>query len=191
MRIISGELKGRRLTALKGTGIRPTSDKVKEAIFSMVQPVIENATCLDLFAGAGSLGIEALSRGAARVYFCDIDPASLAALRQNLDECRVDGRRAIIIAKDWRQAIAGLREKCNLVFIDAPYEMCDYYSQILETLVAQSALTDNAIVVLERDSGASGYALHAQIEKVREKRYGGIGVDLLYYTKAGGENEQG
>ena len=188
MRVIAGEFKGRKLTAPRGIGMRPTADRVKEAIFSMVQPVLEDAVCLDLFAGSGSLGIEALSRGAACVHFCDIDPVSIAALRKNLDTCRIDGRRACILAKDWRTAVTELDKKCNLVFIDAPYEMCEYYSQILEKLVKHGVLTDEAMIVIERDAGKGGYTLPAGFGMIREKRYGGTGVDLLFYANTGGGN---
>ena len=199
MRVIAGELKGHRLAAPKGAGtgnkarhgMRPTADRVKEAIFSMVHPDIEGAVCLDLFAGTGQVGIEALSRGAERVYFCDVDPDSLALLRQNLDTCKIGGRSITILPMDWRSAVAKLNEKCNLVFIDAPFDMCEYYSQMLEALAKQEALDDEALIIIERDAGAGGYVLPTEFEKVRDKRYGGVGVDLLLYIKAGGKNERG
>ena len=97
MRVIAGEFKGRKLNSAKGREVRPTADRVKEAIFSMVQDELEGAVCLDLFAGSGAMGIEALSRGAARVYFCDAGAASVDIIRQNLDSCRADGRRAVLI----------------------------------------------------------------------------------------------
>ena len=199
MRVIAGELKGRKLAAPKGAGagnktrcgIRPTADRVKEAIFSMIHRDVEGAVCLDLFAGTGQVGIEALSRGADRVYFCDIDPDSLALLRQNLDICKIEGRRVTILAMDWRSAVAKLNEKCNLVFVDAPFDMCEYYSQMLEALAKQEALDDEALILIERDAGAGDYVLPTEFEKVRDKRYGDVGVDLLLYIKAGGKNERG
>ncbi|MDR3365017.1 MAG: 16S rRNA (guanine(966)-N(2))-methyltransferase RsmD [Clostridiales Family XIII bacterium] len=187
MRVIAGEFKGRKLLSPKGRGVRPTTDLVKEAIFSMIAPYLPDAVCLDLFAGTGALGIEALSRGAARVYFCDVSPDSTALLRQNLDACRVDGRGAVVYRSDWRGAVTKLGEKCNLVFIDAPYEMWEYYSQILETLAAVRVLGTDARIVVERDADMGGYALPVNFERVREKRYGGIGVDLLAYADRGEE----
>jgi 16S rRNA (guanine966-N2)-methyltransferase len=185
MRVIAGDFKGRKLTAPKGVDLRPTADRVKEAIFSMVQPELPGAVCLDLFAGTGSLGIEALSRGAERAYFCDNEPVSHAALRQNLDACRLDGRRAVVIKSDWRAAYKHVREKCNLVFIDSPYEMCVYYSQILETLAMQGVPGEGAYVVIERDSGADGYEVPKGYRLLRRKRYGSVGVDLLEYAEIG------
>ena len=182
MRVIAGDFKGRKLFAPRGTEARPTSDRVKEAIFNMVQPDLKDSVCIDLFAGSGALGIEALSRGAERVYFCDIAPASLASLKQNLDLCRIGGQRAIVFAKEWRSAIMSLKEKCNLVFIDAPYNMCEYYSQILEEIAKSRVLEEGSRVVIERKASAGGYSLPHGFEKEREKRYGNIGVDLLIYA---------
>ena len=187
MRVIAGDFKGRRLLAPKGGGVRPTPERVKEAVFSMLQPYLAGAVCLDLFAGTGALGIEALSRGASRVYFCDSAAESIAVLRQNLDACRVAPGRAVVLAADWRSAYTNLTEKCNLVFIDAPYGMCVYYSHILETLAAGRALQEGALVVVERDAGKGGYALPEGFEIVRGKRYGSVGVDLIVCAGAGEE----
>ena len=182
MRVIAGSFKGRKIAAPKGDDIRPTTDRVKEAIFSMIQENTEGSVCLDLFAGTGALGIEALSRGAERVYFCDNAPAALESLRRNLDACRAGAERAVILKADWRNAVFKITEKCNLVFIDAPYEMCEYYPQILTVLSGKEALRQGAYLVIERDAGAGGYALPAGYERIQEKRYGGIGVDLLRYA---------
>ena len=189
MRVIAGEFKGRRLAAPKGTEARPTADRVKEAIFSMVEPELPGSVCLDLFAGSGALGIEALSRGADYVYFCDTAPASLAALKKNLEALSLSGQRAAVVARDWRACIAGLNKKCNLVFIDAPYNMCEHYSQILEVLAKERALLEDALIVIERKASAGGYPLPEGFEKLREKRYGSVGVDILYFAEIGEEND--
>jgi len=189
MRVIAGEFKGRKLAAPKGKDLRPTASRVKEAIFSMIMPELPGAVCLDLFAGTGALGIEAISRGAARVYFCEPSAASLEALFENLGACRIDSRRAIVKKADWRSGPSGLPEKCNLVFIDAPYEMCEYYSQILEALAGYGILAEGALLIIERNAKSGAYGLPAGFEKEREKRYGGIGVDLLTYAGTGGRND--
>jgi len=185
MRVIAGEYKGRKLLAPKGAEVRPTADRVKEAMFSMVQETVPDSICLDLFAGTGALGIEALSRGAKLVYFCDKETASLEVLEQNLDKCRVEGQRAAVIKADWQNACTNIKGKCNLVFIDAPYDMRVYYSQILKTLDEQGVLCEDAYIVIERDSGAGGYKLPAGFGILREKRYGSVGVDLLLYRRTG------
>lgn len=184
MRVIAGELKGRKLIAPRGEGTRPTSDKVKEAIFSMVQEEIEGAVCLDLFAGSGALGIEALSRGAEKVYFCDFSPESAAALRQNLENCRIDAKRGTVHVCDWRSILTQIKPKCNIVFIDAPYEMWEHYAQILKTLAEKNVMENGAIVVVERASGAERYVVPEGYVTIREKKYGGTGVDLLVFGGA-------
>jgi len=189
MRVIAGEYRGRRLIAPDGTDTRPTIDRVKEAIFSMIEPEISGAVCLDLFAGSGALGLEALSRGAARVYFCDNAPASLAALRKNAGACRVDGDRAVVFACDWRAVTSRMNEKCNLVFIDAPYNMCEHYSQILERLATGGVLEEGALIVIERSALKGGYPLPDGFRRIREKRYGSVGVDLLACGGIGDEND--
>jgi len=185
MRVIAGDFKGRRIVAPKGEEVRPTPERVKEAIFSMVHYELPGAICLDLFAGTGALGIEALSRGASRVYFCEMAAPSLAALKKNLDACLLEPDRAIVLKTDWRGAVQRLREKCNLVFIDAPYEMWEHYLQILEALSKYGALAGGATIVIERSAGAGSYGIPAGFEKVREKRYGSVGVDLLVFTDDG------
>jgi len=113
------------------------------------------------------------------VFFCDSEPLSLAALRQNLDICRVDSGRAVVLAGDWHKAYTNISEKCNLVFIDAPYDMCVYYSHMLQTLASWRILEEGALIAVERDAGKGGYALPEGFEIVREKRYGSVGIDLI------------
>ena len=96
MRIIAGEFKGRRLRSPEDRRVRPTSDKVKEAVFSMLSPYLYDSTAADLFAGTGSLGLEAISRGARRVYFSDRDRRSIALIRDNVAHCRAEDRSVIL-----------------------------------------------------------------------------------------------
>ena len=96
MRIIAGELKGRRLTAPKDESVRPTAEKVREAVFSMLQTYIPDAVVVDLFAGTGSLGLEALSRGARRAYFVDRDRTSIALVKANVGTCGVEDRKSVV-----------------------------------------------------------------------------------------------
>ena len=120
MRVIAGQARGRRLQALEGEETRPTLDRVKEGLFSSIQFVIEGARVLDLFAGSGQLGIEALSRGASFVVFIDQNPAATAIVTQNCKACGVFGasRVATMSAESF---LAGSREQFDLVFLDPPY----------------------------------------------------------------------
>jgi 16S rRNA (guanine(966)-N(2))-methyltransferase RsmD len=188
IRVIAGDYKGRKLFAPKDDNVRPTTDRVKEAMFNMAQPLVGDAVCIDLFAGSGSLGIEALSRGAARVYFCDNSKESLALVKQNLDHVGAPPDRAALVGTGWKAAIARIAERvrdAELVFVDAPYALCEYYLEILEALRQSGVLAEEAWVLIERDAKADGYldALPEDWEAVRVKRYGNIAVDMIRYER--------
>src|SRR4030067_866016 len=126
MRVISGTARGRRLASFRGDKIRPTADKVKGSIFNIIASNfghLDNMMVLDLFSGTGNLGIEALSRGAAKAVFIDENPKSVAILKKNIDICGFAGRSEIIIST----VEAGIRilskkgYRFNLVFLDPPY----------------------------------------------------------------------
>jgi len=123
MRVIGGECKGRRLAPVKGLSTRPTSDKVREAVFDILQGRFPCARALDLFAGTGAMGIEALSRGAFEACFVDSDGAAIAVIHRNLDACGLEGR-AKVLKRDVRGALrllAGRGGGFDLIFIDPPY----------------------------------------------------------------------
>lgn len=149
MRIITGSAKGKRLATLDGENTRPTSERIKGAIFSSIQFDIENRAVLDLFAGSGQLGLEALSRGAKSAMFVDSAREAIDVVKANakntgfFDDCR-------FLASDYRNYIrkAGGRESFDLVFIDPPYElMCA--TDALKRMVDERMLIPGAIAVLE------------------------------------------
>jgi 16S rRNA (guanine(966)-N(2))-methyltransferase RsmD len=154
----------------------------------MAQPWIEDAVCLDLFAGTGALGIEALSRGAGLVYFCDNSKESLALVRQNLDHVGVSPACAALLGTGWKAAIARIAEKgggVEIVFVDAPYALNEYYSEILSVLADSCILDEEALVFVERDAKADRYldALPEGCELVRSRRYGNTAVDMICYER--------
>jgi 16S rRNA (guanine966-N2)-methyltransferase len=125
MRIISGTSKGRRLASPRGHGLRPTSDRVKESIFNILGGEIEGKAVLDLFAGTGNLGIEALSRGAEKVVFVEKGREALRIIQRNLHQCGFEGQYEIV-PKEVNRAIGTLersRETFDLIFMDPPYEI--------------------------------------------------------------------
>ena len=149
MRVIAGDLRGRRLLAPR-SGVRPTSDRVREALFAALGP-LEGAIVLDLFAGSGALGIEALSRGAERAVFIDRSPQSLAVLRRNLDALALT-QRARVIRAEARAALGRLAREgqvFDLVLVDPPYAASDVES-LLAGLVQRGLLAPGATVVVER-----------------------------------------
>ena len=174
LRVSGGEARGRRLQAPKN--IRPTQGIVKQAIFNIVGPEIEGAYVLDLFAGSGALGIEALSRGAARATFVDRQPRGLAILRQNLDALGLK-ERAHVVRGDvvrWLEDSPAEIKAAGIVFLDPPYE---------------DAVLDRALKVLDREvTEATVLAEHSRrqalptltrLEVDRQRRYGDTMVTVL------------
>ena len=147
MRIISGSRKGHTIHAPAGRGTRPTSDRVRESIFNIVGPV-EDATVLDLYAGSGAMGLEALSRGAASAVFVERDPDAIRAIERNLDKLRL---RGTVLRQDGIAVLAGEKRKYDLVFVDPPYEMyTDLQPQLARYLPAVVAA--DGVVVVETDA---------------------------------------
>ncbi len=180
MRVIAGRFGGRRLRAPKGTSTtRPTSEKVREAIFSMLgELVLEDARVLDLFAGTGALGIEALSRGAARAVFVERDRAALAALRANLRELDLDADEAEVRRGEALAALRSARagaETYDLVLIDPPYRRAGGIAGELSPALAP-LLSEQARVVVESDRRAPLELSWGEIE--RQRRYGDTTITI-------------
>ena len=176
MRVISGEARGRRLKELTGLETRPTTDKVKESIFNIIQFDIEGRRVLDLFGGTGQLGIEALSRGAASCTFVDLRREAAALIRENVALCRLDDR-ARVVQGDSLSFLAGCQEKYDLIFLDPPYAS-GLLEQALERACAIDILTENGIMVCESAVDQTLPALREPYVKGREYRYGKIKITL-------------
>jgi 16S rRNA (guanine966-N2)-methyltransferase len=127
VRIIAGEKRGHTIFAPRGRETRPTSDRVRENVFNIVGPWVEDARVLDLYAGSGAMGLEALSRGAASVVFVESDPEALRVIQRNLDKLRLTGARVVRLdstAALTQESSAG--RKYDLVLVDPPYDMTNY-----------------------------------------------------------------
>ncbi len=174
MRVISGKVRGHKLLAPTGLDVRPTLDRVKEACFSSLMPYLQDAVVLDLFSGSGSLGIEALSRGAAYCDFVDQANASLTATRKNLEATRLKDLSGTHLA-DWKAFLKGTNKKYTLVFLDPPYSK-DIENEVMAVL--PSVMADDGIVMLETEytpSDFSGFTL------LKQSKYGR--VFLTFYKK--------
>jgi 16S rRNA (guanine966-N2)-methyltransferase len=175
MRIIAGERKGHTIFAPKGLDTRPSSDRVRENVFNIVAPWVEDARVLDLYAGSGAMGLEALSRGAARVLFIDSDPEAVRAIERNLDKLRLS--RATVLRRD---AVTGLAEeaaagrKYDLVLVDPPYAMTDY--DALARYLPR-VLADDGLLVLE--SGARTEPELSGLDVRTSRRYGSTRVTIF------------
>ncbi len=153
MRVIAGSHRGRRLSGPRGTSLRPTSDKVREALFSILGTRVTGGRFLDLYAGTGAVGIEALSRGAAAVTFVEASPATTALLRKNLDTCHLAERArvrvgltgAFLARRDWWDG------PYNVVFADPPYA-ARAELDVLAGLGQAELLTQDAVIVIEQAS---------------------------------------
>ena len=183
MRVIAGQLRGFVIRAPAGSVARPTYDRVRESVFSIIEPTIDGAAVLDLFAGSGSLGIESLSRGANRATFVEIDPAILSVVRGNVErlglagQCRLIRGDALTVLK---RAVPG--GPFNIAFVDPPYSS-GLAARALELLADGGNLAHEAIVVVEHASADTLPEVVGRLGLSRSKRYGSTAVDF-YETRA-------
>jgi 16S rRNA (guanine966-N2)-methyltransferase len=150
VRITGGALKGRRLHPLRGLAIRPTSDYLRGSIFNILAGEVEDAVVLDLFAGTGSLGIEALSRGAATAVFVDKAPQAIKTVIGNIRACCLE-ERSTILKRDVLRGLSFLEsmdEPFDLVFVDPPYDK-SYIKRTLELLGRTKSISNSASVIVE------------------------------------------
>ena len=187
MRVVAGTARGRRLTAPPGTATRPTTDRVREAMFNALTSLgaVDGATTLDAFAGSGALGIEALSRGAARVTFVERDRVARAVVEANLASTGM-GDRAEVVAGDTIAHLVRTVATVDLALLDPPRDDVDW-----PALLAAVAprMSPDAVAVIESDrpvvdadgSVADGWSV------LREKRYGGTVVQMLRLSTPRGE----
>jgi 16S rRNA (guanine966-N2)-methyltransferase len=170
VRVVAGRFGGRRLQAPPGQGTRPTSDRVREALFSTLGP-LDGARVLDLFAGSGALGIEALSRGAASALLVERDARAVAVIRANLDALGLDEPAAIVHAGPARAALrsaSGRGDTYDLIFLDPPYRSAPGLGQELSAAL-EPLLSGGGRVVTESDRRAP---LELAFPLTHERRYG-------------------
>lgn len=183
MRIISGINKGMKLYAPEGQNVRPTSDKIKEAIFNIIGQIDEKATVLDLFAGSGSIGIEFLARGAKHATFVDSSTKSLSYVKKNLELGKFMDK-STIIQKDYDKAIAYLshnNQKFNYIFADPPYDY-KLSSSILNNIINYSLISKEGLLIIETEKDER---LFEDIEinslNYKEKVYGRTRISIIKF----------
>ena len=168
MRVVAGRYGGRRLTAPPGSATRPTSDRVREALFSVLGPAVQGARVLDLYAGSGALGIEALSRGASSALFVDRSPRAVAAIRANLEALGIEAPVRRLEARAALRSASARADAYDLVFLDPPYRRAaELGRELSESLPA--VLAPGARVVSESDRRAP---LELDLPVADERRYG-------------------
>jgi 16S rRNA (guanine966-N2)-methyltransferase len=150
MRIIAGRLRSRRLVAPPGTDVRPTSDRLRETLFNVLSPRIEGARFLDLYAGTGAVGIEAVSRGANESVLVESNKRAARTIRENVDSLEL-AQEITVMEADAVKALRSLKGEFDLVFLDPPYSMHGQYEACLNALATLPILAADAIVIAEHD----------------------------------------
>lgn len=184
MRIISGEARGRKLKEPQGMDTRPTTDKVKESLFNIIQFELEGRRVLDLFAGTGQLGLEALSRGAEHCTFVDMRREAVALVRENIQLCRFESQ-VRVVQEEAQAFLRSCGEKFDVIFLDPPYKT-DLLKQCIEKIAAFDILREHGIIVCESGMDWSVPTLTPPYELGREYRYGQI--KLTVCRRAGSVN---
>lgn len=170
MKVISGTLKGRKIEGFHLEGTRPTMDRVKESLFAMIQSHVGKSTCLDLFAGSGSLGIEAISEGAKKVYFVDFNKKAIHTMQKNMKNFQIEDK-AKILFMDYKKALDALqKEKFDIIFLDPPYQT-NYIEKSIFLIDKYQLLKDNGIIVCESDK-LEKIIFSEKYQIVKEKKYG-------------------
>ncbi len=184
MRVVAGTHRGRRIGAPAGTNTRPTSDRVREAMFSRIDAVIggipANTSALDLFAGSGALGIEALSRGVSRVTFVERDARALSVLRDNLEKLELGARSSVVASDALHLGKVGTPPGAPfaLLFLDPPYRINkSEVREVVERLMRSGSLAEGALLVWEHGS-SDRPEWPSDLEDLGKRRYGDTTVSM-------------
>lgn len=177
IRIISGKYRGRKLPVLDAEGLRPTTDRVKETVFNWLMPYIQDSVCLDCFAGSGGLGFEALSRGAEKVTFIELNKSAAQQIQNNLRQ--IGANNADVINKDALSFLNTQAQSFDLVFIDPPFRQ-ELINKTLSAL-EQGWLADDALIYIEMESEQTKLNIPVNWILLKEKKAGQV-IYALYQT---------
>jgi len=184
IRIIAGKSKGTKLKTAPGLHTRPTADRVKEAVFSVIQFELPGARMLDLFAGSGQMGLEAASRGASFVMLCDNDREAIAVMRANVGAVKAD--ELLIVQADYKQALqkAKAHAPFNIVYIDPPYGL-GLIDESLTLLSSPGLLAEDALVICEEEQGYAFPAKCGTLTLGKTYNYGRIIIGIYQNQQEG------
>ena len=176
MRIISGKYKGRNILGYNIIGTRPTMDRVRESLFAMIQNKVKNSVCLDLFAGSGSLGFEALSNGALKCYFVDTNIKVINTLKKNYNNSKIE-EECYFINNDYLKALQQFKRqgiKFDIIFLDPPYDD-NLITPTLKSIYELDLLSDEGIIICEYEKEKIAF----NYEVIKEKKYGDKYITIL------------
>ncbi len=176
MRVISGSKRGLNLLS-PPINVRPTLDRVKEALFSMLIPYLPADNVLDLFSGSGALGIEALSRGASHAVFVDCFKESVEVTKKNVQKAHFESLSEIV-QTDAVSFLKKSNECFDIVFVDPPYQS-GLYESVLDSLACSEILKETSVVVLEWDTKAGVPFVPDFFEVIKQRNYGRVGITIL------------
>lgn len=181
MRIISGILKGRMVQGFNVLGTRPTMDRVKESVFAIIQNKIQDSIVLDLFAGSGNLGIEAISNGCSKCYFNDINRECTKIIGNNIKTFNIE-EKAVILNKDWTSCLEYLKDndvKLDLIFLDPPYQM-ENLNEVIRKILEYNLLNKEGLIICEV---SHNYLDNFNaLEEIKNRKYGDK-VVIIYENK--------
>lgn len=171
MRVIAGSARSLPLKAPQGMGTRPTTDRIKETLFNILQPDIPGSVFVDLFSGSGAVGIEALSRGAKKCYFAENAKEPIACITDNLKFTKLEDK-AVLLKQDVVSALSNIYEKeVDIIFMDAPYDE-NHEKRVFEALESARYVTEDTLIIVEESLQCDlSYVSDYGFEIVREKQY--------------------
>lgn len=178
MKIISGKYKGRKLEGFDINGTRPTMDRVKESLFGTIQNYLQDSTVLDLFAGSGNLGLEALSEGAKKAYLVDANYKAITTINRNIQNIGIEA--AEVIHSDYKKALMNFKTgniQFDLIFLDPPYKT-DYIEKSINLITENGLLQQTGIIVCESNS-IDKIIFPNNYQILKEKKYGDKYIVLL------------
>ena len=182
MKVISGILKGRNIEGFNIDGTRPTMDRVKESLFATIQNNLKDSIVLDLFAGSGQLGIEAISNGAKTCYFIDNNKEVIKILNKKISNLNIKSNSKVILS-DWKKALNDFSNqniKFDLIFVDPPYDY-DVYEKILEKVSSLNLLNEDGLIILGH-SNLKFKETYDNLTLFKEKRYGNKSVNIYKFN---------
>jgi len=188
MRVVAGAARGIPLKAPKGDQVRPTVDRLKETLFNMIQAEIYDRVVLDVFAGSGALGIEALSRGARSAYFCEKDRTAMEVIRDNLRRTKLEDK-AQVLAGDFSGGLGKIQMigiQADLVFLDPPYQEESLYQRAIAALTEKNLLAEGALIIAETKSGFD-FSFLEKYDTIKIEKYKRFKTNQYIFMRFGRE----